>query len=126
MSGWNVSVYRQSPPRQQPVAQTAERGEKLAQWQAKTFGLRWFEPLLERGDMIATYFGAGYPDLYTARAKAVLGPVREGPPDANEVWAVPEGSVLLPDYVGRTQKDEEAMLRYSDEEWLIVEVWDED
>jgi hypothetical protein len=38
---------------------------------------------------------------------------------------VPEGSVLLPGYVGKTTIDDGAIDKCSADEWLYIEAWDE-
>lgn len=40
-------------------------------------------------------------------------------------WVVPEGSVLLPGYLGKTTIDAGAIAACSADQWLYIEAWDE-
>jgi hypothetical protein len=111
------------------VLDDGARGERLAVWQAGPYGLDWIR-------QAAGYQGGvalerdGYPHRYLARAADVFAtflnrrpykaPMYEYPS-----WVVPEGSVLLPGYLGRTTLEEAALNACADDEWLYIEAWDE-
>jgi hypothetical protein len=52
-------------------------------------------------------------------------PLLNGPPEANKVWGLSEGDIILPGWIGKTWMDVDAIGRCSDDEWLLVEAWDE-
>jgi hypothetical protein len=92
--------------------------------QAGVYGLRWIDELVENKKAIALP-GNGYPFRFFAPARHVLGPIREGPPQANVVWRHDPGDILASEWLGRTTIDEEALAQCDPDEWLLVEAWDE-
>lgn len=124
MLGWNFSVFRQRDGGAHQAAFDTKEGPRLANWQTGLDGLDWLDALVKEGN--AVFLGGnGYPLLYTVQAGVILPRIRIGPPEANPEWTIPEGSILLPGYLGRTTLDEQLIAACSPEEWLIVEVWDE-
>ncbi len=59
------------------------------------------------------------------RAAVAREPLLNGPPEANKVWGLSEGDIILPGWIGKTWMDVDAIGRCSDDEWLLVEAWDE-
>lgn len=62
MLGWNISIHRQQDDRLTPAARDAERGERLAVWQAGVYGLGWVDDLVAEGTAVSLG-GNGYPYL---------------------------------------------------------------
>lgn len=105
-------------------------GGRLAVWQAGPYGLNWITEAAAREGGVIRKFECGYPHRYLARAADVLPTIRDrvpykAPMYEHPSWAVPEGSVLLPGYVGKTTIDDKSIDECSADEWLYIEVWDE-
>ena len=141
MLGWLISVYRVAD--EEAVRRTlgAEPGAKvvlgddvlggrLALWQAGPYGLNWIAEAAAREGGVIRKFECGYPHRYLARAADILPTIRDhvpykAPMYEHPSWVVPEGSVLLPGYMGKTTIDDGAIDECSADEWLYIEVWDE-
>ena len=105
-------------------------GGRLAVWQAGPYGLNWTAEAAAREGGVIRKFECGYPHRYLARAADVLPMIRDrvpykAPMYEHPSWVVPEGSVLLPGYVGKTTIDDRAIHKFSADEWLYIEGWDE-
>ena len=92
-------------------------------------GLGIAEAAAREGGVIRK-FECGYPHRYLARAVDVLATIRDrvpykAPMYEHPSWVVPEGSVLLPGYVGKTTIEDKSIDECSADEWLYIEVWDE-
>lgn len=124
MIGWNISVYRQADGGRNPAVFESSQERPIAVWQAGLYGLRWIDQLVQEGKAI-NLGGNGYPYKYTAKAVHIVEVIREGPPEANAVWTVGAGDLLMPGYLGKTAIDQEALDGCLPEEWLLIEVWDE-
>ena len=140
MLGWMISVYRMADeaatrraldvlPGVPVVLDDGARGERLAVWQAGPYGLDWIRQAAGCQGGVASERD-GYPHRYIARAVDVLATLRNRRPYKAPMyeypsWVVPEGSVLLPDYLGTTTVDEGVLNRYADDGWLYIEAWDE-
>ena len=141
MLGWLISVYRvadEEAVRRTLGAEPSARvvlgddvlGGRLAVWQAGPYGLNWIAEAAAREGGVIRKFECGYPHRYLARAADILPTIRDrvpykAPMYEHPSWVVPEGSVLLPGYVGKTTIDDGAIDRRSADEWLYIEVWDE-
>lgn len=141
MLGWLISVYRVAD--EEAVRRTlgAEPGAKvvlgdnvlggrLAVWQAGPYGLNWIAEAAARDGGVVRKFECGYPHRYLARAADILPTIRDrvpykGPMYEHPSWVVQEGSVLLPGYVGKTTIDDRAIDKFSADQWLYIEAWDE-
>ena len=141
MLGWLISVYRVAD--EEAVRRTlgAESGAKvvlgddvlggrLAVWQAGSSGLNWIAEAAARKGGVIRKFECGYPHRYLARAADILPTIHDhvpykAPMYEHPSWVVPEGSVLLPGYVGKTTIDDGAIDECGADEWLYIEVWDE-
>jgi hypothetical protein len=139
--GWLISVYRVAD--EEAVRRTlgAEPGAKLvlgdnvlggrlAVWQAAPYRLNWITEAAGREGGVIRKFEFGYPHRYLARAADILPTIRDrvpykAPMYEHPSWVVPEGSVLLPGYVGKATIDDGAIDKCSADEWLYIEVWDE-
>jgi hypothetical protein len=105
-------------------------GGRLAVWQAGPYGLNWIAEAAAREGGVIRKFECGYPHRYLARAADVLPTIRDRVPYKAPMYehpscVVPEGSVLLPGYVGKTTIDDRAIHKLSADEWLYIEAWDE-
>ena len=141
MLGWLISVYRVADDEAVRRTLGAEPGAKvvlgddvlggrLAVWQAGSYGLNWIAEAAAREGGVIRKFECGYPHRYFARAVDILPTIRDhvpykAPMYEHSSWVVPEGSVLLPGYVGKTTIDDGAIDECSADEWLYIEVWDE-
>ena len=141
MLGWLISVYRVADEEAVRQILGAEPGAKvvlgddvlggrLAVWQAGPYGLSWIAEAAARDGGVVRKFECGYPHRYLARAADILPTIRDrvpykAPMYEHPSWVVPEGSVLLPEYVGKTTIDDRAIGKFSADEWLYIEAWDE-
>jgi hypothetical protein len=105
-------------------------GDRLAVWQAGLDGRQWIRQAASREGSVVRELESGYPHRYLARAADILPTIRDRVPYEPPMyeypsWVVPEGSVLLPGYVGKTTIDDGAVDKCSADEWLYIEVWDE-
>jgi hypothetical protein len=139
--GWLISVYRVADEEAVRRILGAEPGAKvvlgddvlggrLAVWQAGPYGLNWIAEAAAREGGVIRKFECGYPHRYLARAVDVLPTIRDrvpykAPMYEHPSWVVPEGSALLPGYVGKTTIDDKSIDECSADEWLYIEVWDE-
>lgn len=96
----------------------------MAVWQTGVWGLKWLDELIQQGAVL-DLGGNGYPTRFTAPASVILPRVLGGPPDANEVWGRDEWDVVDERWVGRTAIDHSVADMCADDEWLLIEVWDE-
>jgi hypothetical protein len=64
MTGWHISVYRQTDKRASPATPASPRGERLAVWQTGDGGLGWIYGLVKEGKAI-DLGGNGYPHRFT-------------------------------------------------------------
>ena len=141
MLGWLISVYRvadEEAVRQILGAEPSAKvvlgddvlGGRLAVWQAGPYGLNWIAEAAARDGGVVRKFECGYPHRYLARAADILPTIRDRVPYKAPMYehpscVVPEGSVLLPGYVGKTTIDDRAIDKFSADEWLYIEAWDE-
>jgi hypothetical protein len=139
--GWLISVYRVADeeavrrtlgaePSAKVVLGDDVLGGRLAVWQAGPYGLNWIAEAAAREGGVIRKFECGYPHRYLARAADVLPTIRDRVPYKAPMYehpscVVPEGSVLLPGYVGKTTIDDKSIDECSADEWLYIEVWDE-
>lgn len=122
--GWHISVYRQQNDGRAPASAGAACGNRLAVWQTGLGGLDWLNDLVKEQKAVSLG-GNGYPTEYTARADHVLPRLLGEPPGAKARWTFDEGDVLLPEWLGKTTKDGEAMRACRPDEWLLIRAWDE-
>jgi hypothetical protein len=139
--GWLISVYRLADegavrrilgaePGAKVVLGDDVLGGRLAVWQAGPYGLNWIAEAAAREGGVIRRLECGYPHRYLARAADILPTIRDhvpykAPMYEHPSWVVPEGSVLLPGYVGKTTIDDGAIDKFSADEWLYIEAWDE-
>lgn len=124
MLGWHISVYRLPGGGREPASLESDHVERIAVWQTGLNGLGWIDALVEQGRGVCLG-GSGYPSRYTARAKDVLPTVQAGPPEANGVWILGPHDKVGPGWEGRTVIDADLARDCADEEWLLIEAWDE-
>jgi hypothetical protein len=122
--GWNIGVYRQQGAGAGPARTRSPTGSLVARWQGGLNAVDWLHDLVPTGDAI-DLGGNGYPSRMTARAGAVLSVIENGPPEAHERWITESTDILLPHWAGKTVYEREIANACTDEEWLIVEIWDE-
>ena len=141
MLGWLISVHRvadeetvrrvlDAEPGVKVAFGEGNLGDRVAVWQAGLDGRQWIRQAASREGGVLRELESGYPHRYLARAADILPTIRDrvpykAPMYEHPSWVVPEGSVLLPGYVGKTTIDEGAIDRCSADEWLYIEVWDE-
>jgi hypothetical protein len=121
--GWHVTVYRQQNDGTTPANFETPQGAEIAVWQTHAWGLRWLDDLVAQQKAI-DLGGNGYPMKYTALAQHIIPQLRERPPEADEIWTIDPGDVLLPGWLGKTTKDPSTMDACQPNEWLIIEAWD--
>lgn len=117
-------MYRLPGGGREPASLESDHGERIAVWQTGLNGLGWIDALVEQGRGVCLG-GSGYPSRYTARAKDVLPTVQAGPPEANGVWILGPHDKVGPGWEGRTVIDADLARDCADEEWLLIEAWDE-
>lgn len=119
-----ISVYRQADNLTEPATWDSPRGARIAVWQGQTAATRWLHDLVSAREAV-DLGGNGYPSRMSARAGAVLPVVSIGPPEANETWISGPHDILTPAWAGKTVVNAEVAQACSDDEWLIIEIWDE-
>jgi len=126
MLGWNISVYRQEEDRLTPASAVAERGSRLAVWQAGANGLGWIDELVA-ADAAISLGGDGYPCRYTAPLAALSAPLDgQQPPEAHERWKSGFFYVHGPaEFHGQTVVNEAAVAECEPDEWVLIVAWDE-
>lgn len=124
MLGWMITVYRQADGGGRAASRRSRQGVQVARWQGGLQACQWLLDLVPTGAAV-DLGGNGYPSTLTAKAGAVLPVVRLGPPHENETWRADPHDILGPGWVGHTIVDEDEAARCHDDEWLIVEIWDE-
>ena len=124
MLGWHISVYRQSDDGTSPASFESPEGERLAVWQTGLGGRDWLEELVNAG-LAIDLGGNGYPCRYTATAQTLLPRIADGPPGARAVWVSGVNDILTEKWAGRTVIDDAIVAACPQDEWLIVEAWDE-
>src|SRR5262245_14586045 len=108
MLGWHISVYRQQNDGSSPATPEDAHGTRLAAWQTGLAGLDWIYELVEQKKAI-DYGGNGYPMAFTAMVAHLKDRLLEGPPFANAVWRSDSTDILLPNWLGKTTIDLEAL-----------------
>jgi|SRR5215831_15615161 len=124
MLGWCISVYRHNGGGRSPATSTSGEGKRLAVWQTGLGGLDWLNDLVEAGNAI-DLGGDGYPCRYTATAVHLIPPILNGPSKARSTWVYGVSDVLTDTWAGKTVIDRDAAAECRDDEWLLVEAWDE-
>lgn len=124
MLGWIISVYRQSGGSDAPAMPGSALGPEMAVWQTGMAGLEWLDALVESGEGLRLG-GDGYPVRYTALAGCVIPVIENGPPEANAVWVAGAHDTLAPDWYGKTHLDPALIAQCREDEWLMLEAWDE-
>ena len=124
MTGWHISVYRQTDKGASPATPQSPEGKRVAVWQTGSGGLQWVKELVKEGK--ATDLGGnGYPCRYTATARDLIPRIIDGPPGARSVWASGEKDILTDTWAGRTVIDHAEFAACRPDEWLLIEAWDE-
>lgn len=124
MLGWHVSVYRQADGGHAPATSGSGRGDRLAVWQAGRGGLDWIRDRAAHHQAVALG-GDGYPLRYTGRACWVIPVITAGPPHAHARWHRGPDDVVSGAWDGRTVIDAGVIAACRDDEWLLIEAWDE-
>ena len=62
---------------------------------------------------------------YSATAAHTMPRLRDNPHQSKPVWTFDAGDIILPEWLGKTTKDPEAMDTCRPDEWLIIQAWDE-
>lgn len=102
MLGWHVNVYRQLDG-SAPATQTSPEGTRIASWDTGISGLSWLDQLAADGHAFC-FSSQGYPERYTAQARHVVPYLLAHKPRENE---------------------RAAAQACADDEWLLVEAWDQ-
>lgn len=124
MLGWHISIYRQIEGGALPGTSKSSKGRRVAVWQTGLHGLDWLTELVKLGKAIALD-GDGYPFRYTATAQYLIPKIIHGPPEAKGVWICGPTDILLEKWEGKTVVDRLAAEACREEEWLLIEAWDE-
>lgn len=124
MLGWQITVFRQTDSRATPATPESQPGSRLAVWQTTLPGIAWLDELVDDGAAILLESG-GYPNRYTAKASHLIPRIADGPPHANETWALSEFDEVGENWEGRTIIDDKTVTACVPEEWLLVVAWDE-
>ena len=125
MLGWNIGVYRQTDGGgASPATFDSPYGARIAVWQTGISGLNWLNQLVAKHQAICLG-GNGYPLRYTATADQILPRISEGPPDANDIWMSAVGDIIGRGWAGKTVIDSRVASLCREQEWLLIEVWDE-
>lgn len=124
MLGWHISVYRQQNDGTQPASYQSAHGPRLAVWQTGLGGLDWLDALVKESRALQLACN-GYPTEYTAMARDIVGHLRGEPPLAKAVWTHDAGDIITNEWAGRTVKDDPTIHDCREDEWLIIQAWDE-
>ena len=124
MLGWHISVYKQTENVSSAATETSSMGLRLAVWQVDLDGLSWIHELVRNGKAV-NLGGNGYPYRYTITAKQLIPQIINTPPDANEIWTSGPDDILDDKWAGKTMIDRSALQNCHQDEWLIIEAWDE-
>jgi hypothetical protein len=124
MLGWMITVRRQAAGGAEPAEQESVAGDLVAQWQGRLDAIDWLRDLTKTGNAV-DLGGNGYPFLMTVKAAAVLPVIESGPPHENELWGHDAGDILTSRWAGRTVFNPDVAVQCGDEEWLMVEIFDE-
>lgn len=120
-----ITLHRQAGDTTRPATPDSPTGALVARWQAGFQARRWLDDLVASGSAI-DLGGGGYPSWMTARASAVLPVVRDGPPHARGTSVMGGQDVVdLRQGPGKTVYDHEVAEACHDDEWLLIEIWDE-
>lgn len=119
-------VARRWPDRESRLSlgKALQGGEQIAVWQTSWNGTDWLDALVAEGHALVLMHG-GYPTLYLAQARHVVGGLGDEPPDARSPWRFEIGDVLLSNWVGQTVVDHARVEACHPDEWLLVVAWDE-
>ena len=124
MIGWNIGVYRQTDDGSLPATSESATGTRLAVWQTGLSGLDWIMELVKAENAI-DLGGNGYPCRYTATAGNLVPQIIVGPPGARAIWLFDDHDVLTEKWEGKTVIDQTVVSACRQDEWLLVEAWDE-
>jgi hypothetical protein len=123
MLGFHISIYRQKNPKTHPASFQTPTGARLLVWQTGIQGIDWLQELV-KSKRAVSLGGNGYPIRYTAPKKE-LSSYMSKPPYANAAWQSDEGDVLSASWEGKTTKNQKDFDLCAENEWLIIEAWDE-
>ncbi len=124
MTGWHISIYRQTNDGASPAKAESPEGTRLAVWQSGVDGLDWVQELV-KADKAINLGGNGYPYRYTATAENLIPQIVAEPPGARRIWASEENNILTQKWEGKTVIDRAALADCRPDEWLLIVVWDE-
>ncbi len=124
MLGWNIRVHRQPNGGGSPATFDSPRGNRVAVWQTWITGLDWVRDLVEEHHAI-NLGGNGYPVRFTAQSKYILPRLKHEPPEANSDWVCEAGDVIGEGWAGKTVIDFAVANECGEDEWLLIEAWDE-
>lgn len=140
MWGWMISVYRFADPSglksltasdPSPLAHdvaadvvSRDLSTAVAVWQTGLGGLDWIQVLVDMGQAVSLPSN-GYPSRFLGRAGDLLPTILQGPPDAHEHWISGPTDVIGSGWLGKTTIDRDATDSCPEDEWLLVEAWDE-
>ena len=82
------------------------------------------DELVKDGRAVDLCRNGGYPCRYKATAVNLIPPILSGPPDANPIWAW-GFHYTYTRWEGKTVTDTHAIAECANDEWLLVEAWDE-
>lgn len=114
MLGWLITLYR---------GKEEDPKVTLAVWQTGTGGLDWLDSLLQQGQAEILQ-DDGYPNRYRVVARAAV-PILRDPPHAHDTWIAAPTDVITSAWLGKTTINNEAIAQCEQDEWLILEAWDE-
>ena len=125
MLGWHISVYQKTVDRFTPAEFESQKGTLLAQWQGDTGALGWILKVCE-SDAGQDLGGNGYPYCFTARCGSLRPVILGDPPGARKVWIHgPDDVIDYSKWKGQTFIDHSELQSVDEDEWLLIEAWDE-
>lgn len=144
MLGWAIAVHRFGSPtlrqargdanlirslleahsESSDVPHPTDRDPRIATWQAGLGGVSWLEQLVKRGRAASTKHN-GHPNLYMITCRDFNGRLEAALPDERPVWLAGATDVITDRWLGRTTIDAELLAKCDQDEWLLVEAWDE-
>jgi hypothetical protein len=124
MLGWFCCVFRQTNGGCVPATRTSRLSSRVAEWQADITGTKWLDQLAAEGKAVSLG-GNGYPLRYTVQKRTLSPFLRGGPPGARGQWLREFPDFVTKDWKGKTTIYKDVLADCREDEWLMIEVWDE-
>ncbi len=119
MLGYEVMIWRALD-----ASQTRAIDRCVAPWKTGSGGLKWLDDLTRTGE-VEDHGGGGYPLHYRIRAGALVKALANGLPANNSPLVIGSDSVFSAGYNEMLSLDASRLRACADDEWLIVEAWDQ-